>query len=61
MDKTIELVNSIKDIQIKSNENYDSNFLILSEINYINNSFIIHNPIHSLHILAVGPLKSFIT
>ena len=57
----ISTLNSIKDLQIKLNENYDSNILILSEIDYLNNSFIINNPIHSFSLKEIIKNKTQIT
>ncbi len=57
----ISTLNSIKDLQIKLNENYDSNILILSEINYLNNSFVINNPIHSFSLKEIIKNKTQIT
>ena len=57
----IFLLNSNQDLQLKSNKNYDSSFLILSEINYSNNSFIINNPIHSFNLKEIIKKKNQIT
>ena len=57
----IFILNSNQDLQLKSNKNYDSSFLILSEINYSNNSFIINNPIHSFNLKEIIKKKNQIT
>ena len=57
----IFILNSNQDLQLKSNKNYDSSFLILSEINYSNNSFIINNPIHSFSLKEIIKNKTQIT